>query len=94
MTVYIIVALVNYSVVQQIAGNIASAHFSKEWNTNVSIKSVNFNILNHITLRGIELYTPEGDSVYIGEKITIRFDELPITSKGIKIDRVYMKNAY
>ena len=94
LTVYIAVALVNYSVVQQIAGSVASTYFSKEWNTKVRVQSLSFNILDHITLRGIELYTPEGDTVYVGEKISVRFDELPISSKGLKLERVYMKNAY
>ena len=56
---YITIALVNYSVVQNILGIAASSYFSKEWNSKVSVKSLNFNILNHITLRDIELYTPE-----------------------------------
>ena len=67
LTVYIAVALVNYSVVQQIVGSVASTYFSKEWNTKVRVQSLSFNILDHITLRGIELYTPEGDTVYVGE---------------------------
>ena len=75
-------------------GIAASSYFSKEWNSKVSVKSVNFNILDHVILRGIELYTPEGDSVYVGEKIAIRFNEFPFSSRGIKLDRVYMKNAY
>ncbi len=91
---YITIALVNYSVVQNILGIAASSYFSKEWNSKVSVKSLNFNILNHLTLRDIELYTPEGDSVYVGEKIAIRFDEFPFSSNGIKVDRVFMKNAY
>ena len=91
---YITIALVNYSVVQNILGIAASSYFSKEWNSKVSVKSLNFNILNHITLRDIELYTPEGDSVYVGEKIAIRFEEFPFSSGGIKVDRVFMKNAY
>lgn len=86
--------MVNYSVVQNILGIAASSYFSKEWNSKVSVKSLNFNILDHLTLRDVELYTPEGDSVYIGEKIAIRFDEFPFSSNGIKVDRVFMKNAY
>ncbi len=94
LTIYIAVALVNYSVVQQIAGSVASTYFSKEWNAKVRVQSLSFNILNNVTLRGIELYTPEGDTVYVGEKISVRFHELPISSKGLKLESVYMKNAY
>ena len=94
LAVYIVVALVNYSVVQHFIGIAASSYFSQEWNTHVSVKSVNFNILDHVILRGIEMYTPEGDSVFVGEKIAVRFNEFPFSKKGLKVDRVLLKNSY
>ena len=94
MTVYILIALVNYSVVQHLIGIAASSYFSQEWNTHISVKSINFNILDHVILRDIEMFTPEGDSVFVGEKIAVRFNEFPFSKKGLKVDRVLLKNSY
>ncbi len=94
MTVYIIIALVNYSFVQTLLGVGVSTYFSKEWNAKVQIASINLNILDHLILRGVELYTPQGDTVIIAERISIRFDEFPITPQGLKLDRVRLKNTY
>ena len=91
---YVAVALVNYSVVQSIIGGVASSYFSKEWKGRVSIKAINFNLFNHLVLRDIELCTPEGDTVFVAQKLAVSFNEFPLTSQGIKLDRVYLKDAY
>ena len=92
--VYVIVALVNYSIVQSLVGSVASSHFSAQWGGTVKVGSLGANPFNHLVLRDVELVSPSNDTICIANTISCRFDKLPFDKHGLTFSRVRLKDVY
>ena len=90
---YVLVALLNSSVVQSYLGAAAGSYFSKEWGGKVRIGALHFAPLSHIVLDKIELISPTNDTIYYGDRIACRFKRFPFHSDGLHFDRVYLRNG-
>ena len=90
---YVLVALLNSSVVQSYLGAAAGNYFSKEWGGKVRIGALHFNPWSHIVLNKIELISPTNDTIYYGDRISCRFKHFPFHKGGLKMDRVYLRNG-
>ena len=93
LTIYIVVALANYSVVQSIAGSWASSYLSKETGGEIHIGSIGIGLLNHVRLHNVLLCAPNGDTIFDIERISVAFDGIPISSDGLNLRRVSIRNG-
>lgn len=94
LVVYIIVALVNYSVVQSYVGAMVGNYFSKEWGGKVSIGSLHAMPFDHLIIDNILWISPTGDTICRGESIRVSFDKFPFDGSGLDLDEVHLKNVY
>ena len=90
---YVLVALLNSTVVQSYLGAAAGSHFSKEWGGKVRIGALHFAPFSHIVLDRIELVSPSNDTIYYGDRIACRFKHFPFHKGGLHFDRVYLRNG-
>ena len=90
---YILVALLNSTVVQSYLGAVAGSHFSKEWGGKVRIGALHFSPFSHIVLDKIELISPTNDTIYYGDRIACRFKHFPFHKEGLNFDRVLLRNG-
>lgn len=91
--VYVVVALVNYSVVQSVIGSVVSDHFTKEWGGKVRVGSLGCNPMNHLVLHNVELIAPGNDTVCVARRIACRFDGFPFDSHGLTFSKVQLSDA-
>ena len=91
--VYVVVALVNYSVVQSVIGSVVSDHFTQEWGGKVRVGSIGCNPMNHLVLHNVELIAPGDDTVCVARKIACRFDGFPYDSHGLTFSKVQLKDV-
>ncbi len=94
LTVYVAVALLNYSVVQSVAGHVAGSYFSREWGGTVRIGSLHAMPWDHLLLDEVLLVAPDGDTLFDGESVRVTFRRFPFHDNGLDIRRVVLKNAY
>ena len=94
LTVYILVALVNYSVVQSYLGALAGSYFSKEWGGKVYIGSLHAMPFDHLIADDILWVSPTGDTLLVAEKLSVSFESFPYSKNRLELDRVCLKNAY
>lgn len=92
--VYVVVALLNYSLVQSMAGSVASDYFTKEWGGKVRIGSMGCNPMNHLVLRNVELIAPENDTVCMARKLAFRFDGFPYDKHGLSFSKVQLTDVF
>ena len=90
---YVLVALLNSTVVQSYLGAAVGSYFSKEWGGKVRIGALHFSPFSHIVLDKIELISPTHDTIYYGDRIACRFKHFPFHSDGLQFDRVYLRNG-
>lgn len=90
---YMLVALVNTSLVQSYLGAAAGSYFSKEWGGKVRIGAIGISPFSHVILNDIELISPSNDTLFDGERITCRFNRFPFHKSGLNFDRVLVRNA-
>lgn len=91
--IYLLLALLNSSVVQSYLGAAAGSHFSKEWGGKVRIGSIHASLIDHVILEKIELISPTGDTIYRGDRIACRFKKFPYHKSGLTMDRVMLRNG-
>ena len=94
LVIYIIVALLNYSVVQSYLGALAGSYFSKEWGGKVYIGSLHAMPFDHLIADNILWISPTGDTLLVADQLKVSFDRFPYNGDGLELDRVYLKNAY
>jgi len=94
LTIYVLVALANYSVVQSLAASWVSSYLSKETGGEIRIGSLGVNLFNHVRMRNVLMCEPNGDTVFCCERLSVRFDEFPISSDGLSLRRVSISNGY
>ena len=94
LTVYVIVALANYSIVQSYAGAAVSSYFSKEWGGKLSIGSLHAMPFDHLILDNILWISPTNDTICQGESIRVSFKKFPFDGKGLDLNNVHLRNVY
>ena len=91
--VYILIALLNTTVVQSFLGAAAGRYFSKEWGGKVRIGALHASPFSHLILDKIELISPTNDTIYFGDRITCRFKHFPYSANHLRLDRVSVRNG-
>ena len=94
LSVYVIVALFNYSLVQSYIGTAVGSYFSKECGGVVKVGSMHVNPFRRMVLYDVELITPENDTVANAEKISCTFKGFPFGDHSLNLDKVLIKNTY
>ena len=93
LTVYVLVALLNYSLVQSFAGAYASSYFQQKWGGTVRIGALHAHPFSHIIVDDLLLVDPAGDTLYCGDLLKVRFRRFPFRDGGLDVERVFLKNA-
>ncbi len=94
LVVYVVVALLNYTLVQSVAGSVVSDYFSREWGGRVKVGSIGCNPFNHLVLRNVELVTPTDDTVCMASKMVFRFNKFPYDKHGLTFSYVKLQDTY
>ncbi len=94
LTIYILVALVNFSVVQSYLGALAGSYFSKEWGGKVYIGSLHAMPFDHLIADNLLWISPTGDTLLVADQLKASFRTFPYSDQTLDFDRVYLKNAY
>ena len=90
---YLLLAMLNSSVVQSYLGALAGNYFSKEWGGKVRIGAVHASPFSHVLLDKIELISPTNDTLYCGDRISCRFKRFPYHTNHLQFSRVYIRNG-
>lgn len=93
MGLYLLVALLNSSVVQSMLGAWAGSYFSREWGGKVRIGALHASPISHIILDDVLLVAPDGDTILTAGHLACRFKHIPFHGGGLKFDRVYLRDA-
>lgn len=91
--IYLLIALLNTTVVQSYLGAVAGKYFSKEWGGKVRIGALHASPFSHLILDKIELISPTNDTLYYGDRITCRFKHFPFKTNHLSLDRVMVRNG-
>lgn len=94
LTVYVLVALANYSVVQSLLGSWASSYLSNATNSDIRIGSLGINLFHHVRMHDVLVCDPQGDTVLCCKRLTVRFDGFPVGSNGINLRRVSLRDGF
>ena len=94
LTVYVAVAVVNYSVVQSYLGTAVGHRLSQEWGGTVRIGALHAMPWDHLILNNVLLVSPDNDTIFDIERLAVHFKRFPYKDMALKIDRVYMRNGY
>ena len=90
---YVLVAMLNCSLVQSYIGAVAGSYFSREWGGKVRIGAVDLSPFSHAVLYNIELISPTNDTIFTGKRIDCRFRRFPVDGEGLAMDRVEVRDA-
>lgn len=90
---YVLVAMLNSSLVQSYIGAAAGSYFSREWGGKVRIGAMDVNPFSHAVLHNIELISPTDDTIFVGRRLVCRFRRFPFSGEGLKMDRVVLESA-
>ena len=93
LSVYLLIAALNSTVVQSYIGAVVGNFFSKEWGGKVRIGALHASPISHVILDDIELISPTNDTIYYGERITCRFKRFPFHGDGLSFDQVSLRNG-
>lgn len=94
LSLYVIVAILNYSLVQSYIGTAVGSFFSKECGGVVKVGSMHVNPFRRVVLYDVELVTPDNDTVANAEKISCTFKGFPFEDHSLNLDKVLIKNTY
>ena len=94
LTVYVAVALINYSVVQSYLGTAAGHYLSKEWGGTVKIGALHAMPWNHLIINNLLLVSPDNDTIFDVKRLSVRFKGFPYSDMHLTLDRVMMRNGY
>ena len=93
LALYILIALLNSTVVQSYIGAAVGNYFSKEWGGKVRIGALHASPISHVILDKIELISPTNDTIYVGDRITCRFKRFPFHGTGLSFRSVELWNG-
>ena len=94
VTVYVAVALVNYSVVQSYLGTAVGQRLSREWGGTVKIGALHAMPWDHLILNNVLLVSPTDDTLFTAERLGVHFKKFPYRNLHLSLDRVYLRNGY
>ena len=94
LTVYVAVALLNYSLVQSYLGTAAGHRLSREWGGTVKIGALHAMPWDHLVLNNFLLVSPDNDTIFDVERLSVHFKRFPYEKMHLSLDRVYMRNGY
>lgn len=94
LTVYVAVALLNYSVVQSYLGSAVSQRLEREWGGTVKIGALHAMPWNHLIINNFLLVSPDNDTIFDVERLSIHFRKFPYEKQHLTAERVYMRNGY
>ena len=94
LTVYVAVAVANYSVVQSYLGTAAGRYFSKEWGGTVKIGALHAMPWDHLILNDVLLVAPDGDTILDVKRAAAHFRKFPYSDMHLTIDRVSLRDGY
>ena len=94
LTVYVAVAVVNYSVVQSYLGAAASRYFSEQWGGEVHIGSLHAMPWDHLIMNNVRLVPPDGDTILDVESLRVSFRKFPLKGNTLEVERVFLRNGY
>lgn len=90
---YVLIAMLNSTVVQSYIGAVVGNYFSREWGGKVRIGALHANPFSHVILDKIELITPTHDTIFVGDRITCRFKRFPFHGSGLSFRTVELWNG-
>ncbi len=94
LTVYVAVALVNYSVVQSYLGTAVGHRLSSDWGGTVKIGALHAMPWDHLILNNVLLVHPDGDTILNVERLRLQFKRFPYEKNHLSFDHVYLRNGY
>lgn len=94
LIVYIAVAVANYSLVQSVAGSIASHKLSEATGGIVSIGSLSINLFDHVVVHDAVLVDPLGDTVSRVRRTVVKFREFPYADNQLHVSRLFIRDGY
>ena len=94
LTVYVAVALLNYSVVQSYLGSAVGQRLSREWGGTVHIGALHAMPWDHLIVNNFLLVSPDDDTIFDVERLSVHFKRFPYEKMHLSLDRVYMRNGY
>lgn len=94
LTMYVAIALINYSVVQSVVGSVVSKHLSQQWGCTLRIGSLHATPFDHLMADNLLLVAPDGDTLLNARKLRVRFRKFPYSDNGLHLERVYLADAH
>ena len=94
LTVYVAVALANYSVVQSYLGTAVGHRLSNEWGGTVKIGALHAMPWDHLIINNFLMVAPDGDTIFDVERLSVHFKRFPYETNHLSLERVYMRNGY
>ena len=94
LALYVVVAVLNYSVVQSYVGTVAGGYFSREWGGEIKIGALHAMPWDHLILHDVLMVDPGGDTLLDVETLRVSFKRFPFRGEGLELERVYLKNGY
>ena len=92
--IYVAIALANYSVVQSLAGSVASDKLSEGWGGTIRIGSMGVNLLGQATLHDVLLVTPHNDTIGHLGRVAVRFRNNPLQPDGLHLGHATISRSY
>ena len=93
LTVYVVVALLNYSLVQSLVASYVGSRCSEAWGGEVRIGSLGCNPLNHLVLRDVLLVSPDNDTICSARKMSFRFAGFPYGDGGLSFSEARLHDV-
>jgi hypothetical protein len=94
LVVYILVALLNYSIVQSVAGVVAGQYFTKEWGGKLYIGALHVMPFDHLIADDLLWVSPTDDTLLVAERLSVSFERFPFRGDALELDKVLLRNAY
>lgn len=90
---YVLIALLNSTVVQSYIGAAVGSYFSNQWGGKVRIGALHASPISHVILDKIELISPTDDTIFVGDRITCRFKRFPFHNSRLSFRSVELWNG-
>ncbi len=94
LVVYILVALLNYSIVQSVAGVVAGQYFTKEWGGKLYIGALHVMPFDHLIADDLLWVSPTDDTLLVADRLSVSFERFPFRGDALELDKVLLRNAY
>ena len=93
LTLYVVVALLNYSVVQSYLGAAASRYLTKEWGGEVHIGALHAMPFDHLIMNNVRIVSPTNDTLLDVKRLRAGFRHFPFHDNGLWLERVSIRDG-